>query len=202
MLGMILTFAGISKFASAIGIFIALYGSYACFFVYIKRSNRVKLGLPSMRARIGNLYADFRTTDLEGNVCKVEYYSLVFYMRRAIFVAISFGLFNYPGLQIMSMLQLSIAYIIYIGHVTFYQERVVKHLEIVNEAIGLSMGYCYLMLINIVSERIKRHWLGMVIVIAALMLICINFSLLGLTIYHKMKLRFVKTMNRQKHKKA
>ena len=85
---------------------------------------------------------------------------------------------------------------------TFYLERILKTTEVINESIGLIMGYCYLMLINIVSERIKRHWLGMVIVIAALALISINFALLGKTIFHKMKLRFVRARNKLLHKKA
>ena len=64
LVGVALTFTSISKFASSIAIFIALYGSYAYFFWYMKKTSKVKLGLPSERARIGNLYADFRTVDL------------------------------------------------------------------------------------------------------------------------------------------
>ena len=36
--------------------------------------------------------------------------------------------------------------------------------EILNESIGLGMGYSYLMLVNIVSERKERHYIGMTIV--------------------------------------
>ena len=114
LVGVVLTVASISKFGFAIAIFIALYGSYTYFFWYMRKTSKVQLGLPSVRARFGNLYADFRTIDLQGNICKVEYYSFVFYLRRGIFVLITFGLFNYPGLQIMAFLQLSVFYIIYI----------------------------------------------------------------------------------------
>ena len=118
--GIVLIFAGIGNLSFAIAIFVLLYGSYACFFIYMKITDKEKLGLPSTRARIGNLYADFETVNLMYEPQSVEYYSFVFYLRRGIFVLITFGLFNYPGIQIQAFLQLNIFYIIYVGHVTFY----------------------------------------------------------------------------------
>ena len=100
----VITVASIANLATGIGIFVLLYGQYTCFFIYMKITDKEKLDLPSMRARIGNLYADFEAVNLMDEPQSIEYYSLFFFARRAVFVMISFGLFAYPGLQIMAYL--------------------------------------------------------------------------------------------------
>ena len=62
---------------------------------------------------------------------------------------------------------------------TFYQEKVLKTTEIINETIGLVMGYSYLMLVNIVSDSKLRNYIGLSIVVAASMLIFLNVLQLG-----------------------
>ena len=188
----VITISSIANLTIGGGIFVLLYGQYACFFVYMKITDKEKLDLPSMRARIGNLYADFETVNFMEQPQSIEYYSLFFFARRAVFVLISFALFAYPGLQIMAFLQLNIFYIIYVGHVTFYQEKILKTTEITNESIGLVMGYSYLMLMNIVSDSKLRNYLGLSIVVAAGVLIFLNVIQLGKTVYHKTKLRMLK----------
>ena len=64
--------------------------------------------------------------------------------------------------------------------------------EVINESIGLIMGYCYLMLMNIVSESEIRKWLGLSIVAASAVLISINVFQLGKTIFHKTKIKYNK----------
>ena len=54
------------------------------------------------------------------------------------------------------------------------------------------MGYCYLMLINIVSESEARNWLGLSIVIAAGVLMSFNIFQLVKIVFHKTKLRYLK----------
>ena len=70
-----------------------------------------------------------------------------------------------------------------------------------NESIGLVMGYCYLLLINIVTDADLRKWLGLAIVIAAGVLIFLNFSLLGKAIIHKTKLKCAKYKFEKRQKK-
>ena len=61
--------------------------------------------------------------------------------------------------------------------------------EVINESIGLIMGYCYLMLMNIVSESETRNWLGLSIVVASAVLVSINVFQLGKAVYHKTKIK-------------
>ena len=83
----------------------------------------------------------------------IEYYSLVFHLRRTLFVATTFLLYNYPGLQVMFFMQTNILYMIYVGHIKFFTERKSKKLEVFNEFIGIIMCYSYLMFVNIVNDR-------------------------------------------------
>ena len=42
--GVVLTVASVGNFIFAIAIFVLLYGSYACFFIYMKKTDKEKLG--------------------------------------------------------------------------------------------------------------------------------------------------------------
>ena len=112
----------------------------------------------------------------------MEYYSFFFYLRRAIFIVISFSLYPYPGLQVMAFLQLSIFYLIYIGSVDYFKKKKKKAIEIANECIGIVMIYCYLMLVNIVSEHQLRKWIGLSIIGAIAAVLILNFFLMALKI--------------------
>ena len=82
-------------------ILIALYGSYTGFFIYM-RKNRKILDRPSVRARFGVLYDGFEPIGIYGENRKIEFYSFVFFLRRAAFVTLTFTLILYPGLQVMA----------------------------------------------------------------------------------------------------
>ena len=141
-------------------IIVAIYGIYFRFFQYM-RSNRESLDNPSMRAKIGSLYEPFETMKSEKEHYNVEYYSLVFHLRRSLFVLTTFMLYSYPGLQVMSFMQTSILYMVYVGHVPYFREIRTKRLEIFNEFIGIVMCYSYLLFANIVSDRQQRRNIGM-----------------------------------------
>ena len=97
---------------------------------------RDELGKYSVRARIGPLYLGLRP-DRDFVVS----YSMVFILRRVVFVMITFALFNYPGIQIQMFIYVSLLYIIYIGHTYFHEPSSSKDLELVNEAIFLFICY-------------------------------------------------------------
>ena len=98
--GFALTFATCSKWFFAIMVFVVLYGIYFRFFFYM-RSNRDDLSKPSMQAKIGSLYEPFEIYGYLKEPNKIEYYSLVFHVRRTLFVATTFVLYHYTGLQVM-----------------------------------------------------------------------------------------------------
>ena len=113
-----------------------------------------------------------------GETYKIEYYSLIFHLRRSLFVITTFTLYKYPGLQVMSFMQSNILYLIYVGHIPFFTEKRTQNLEIFNEFIGIIMCYSYLMFVNIVSDQEQRRNIGYLLLGAASLLIVVNASLL------------------------
>ena len=67
----------------------------ACPFIFYRAmmKNRGRLDVPSVKARIGTLYLGLRADKPH-----ITSYSIVFILRRVIFVVITFGLFEYPGI--------------------------------------------------------------------------------------------------------
>ena len=120
--GFAITFIHVTKLAYAIFIFLSLYGLYAYLFIYM-RKHRDILDKPSTRDKIGNLYEGLQVTTINNIPLEIEYYSLFFFLKRAIFVMITFSLYKYPGLQVMAFLQLTIFYLIYIGSVDFFKKK-------------------------------------------------------------------------------
>ena len=90
--GFALSLSSVSKWGSAIFTFVAIYGCYTKFFIFM-RKNRQILDRPSTRAKYGVLYDGFEPISVLGQIRYVEFYSLTFFLRRAAFVAVTFALF-------------------------------------------------------------------------------------------------------------
>ena len=99
------------------------------FYVIVSR-NFDKLGNEDIKAKIGTLY-----NGLRANKPNLKTYPLVFLLRRSLFVALTFILFDYPGVQVQLMIYMTLIYLIYIGHCEFFETRGAKSLEILNESI-------------------------------------------------------------------
>ena len=65
------------------------------FYAYVMYRNRVHLALPSKRQKIGTLYMNMDTDKISALS-----YSIVFLVRRILFVTITFALVDYPHFQI------------------------------------------------------------------------------------------------------
>ena len=94
-----ITFAytGYAKLAYAIVVLLAMYGLQIYLYKYMI-DNRYKLDRPSTKESIGNLYDGLRIETTDKSPYAIEYYNIVFYFRRAIFIGITFSLFAKPGL--------------------------------------------------------------------------------------------------------
>ena len=100
------------------------------FFEYILRKNRSKLDEAAIKEKYGELYLGLKPKK-EG----VVHYSFVFMIRRSLFIAITFALFDQPGIQIQVMIYMTIWYIIYLGYADFFETKGGKILEIFNESV-------------------------------------------------------------------
>ena len=79
-------------------------------FALILKKNFSKLPRPSTKKAIGTLYLSIKDTD------KVALaYTPIFMLRRLLFIAITFGMAEYPGLQIHLFSYLNLFYVMYLG---------------------------------------------------------------------------------------
>ena len=154
-----------------------LHCAYIRFFTWV-RAGRIadRLDIHSTRVKINSLYQNL-------NVDKpnVEYHSFVFFLRRTVFVFITFLLIRTPGIQVMCFMQLTIFYIIFIGHQDFYLKTKYKVLEMFNECILLLLSYHFLLFYQIVTDAARRDDLGysLIALIGALLVVNI-MQILGI----------------------
>ena len=77
--------------------------------------------------KIGTLYDGLRP------VPNVKINSLVFLMRRSMFVILTFYLFERPNLQVLSMMLMTLIYITIVSWANYYTSASAKTLEVMNE---------------------------------------------------------------------
>lgn len=80
-------------------------------------------------------------------------YSIVFLLRRSLFVAITFALFDQPGIQIQLMTFMTVLYVIYLGYQYFYLTPYGKELEMLNECVFVLIQYCFVLLYELVRDE-------------------------------------------------
>ena len=78
--------------------------------------------------------------------------SVVFLIRRSIFVATTFMLIDHPALQIQAFIFMSVIYIIYLKSTRIYDDKFMLNLELLNECLFLLCSYHFLMFTNILND--------------------------------------------------
>ena len=108
------------------------------------------------------------------------FYPYMFFLRRSVFVLITFLLFTRPGIQINVLLYSSILYIIFITHWPKFNPKTVMWVEVINESILLLICYHMILLSNIVWVPWVKEAVGYSIIG------CLAILLSGNTIYMTM----------------
>ena len=96
---------------------IAVYSLIPAVFYYILRRKRTELWRPSVKAQIGSLYLGINS----GSAWALSY-SIVFMLRRTLFVLLMFSLIKQPAIQMNLLIYSSIFYIIYLQYVRPYDD--------------------------------------------------------------------------------
>ena len=122
-----------------------------------------------IEAKIGTLYNGLQ---IEKN--SAMSYSIVFLVRRSIFIVITFALFNQPGLQIHLMIFLTIIYIMYLGYSDFHLSKQGKALEMTNETILVLIQYNFVLIHELISDNEVRYQVGNMIIGLTSILLAIN----------------------------
>ena len=138
------------------------------FFLAVYR-NRDNLNKQVIKDKIGTLYVGLNPLKpLVWSSC------LLFLLRRTFFVFLTFYLFSQPGIQVQLMIFSTVTYVIYLGHVEYYETPKAKLLEIVNETVFVLIQYNFVLLHNLVWEEQTRNVCGNVIVALTSLLLLLN----------------------------
>ena len=126
-----------------------------------------------MKEKIGSLYPG-----LNGAKSGVGTYSTVFLLRRSIFVVITFALFQFPEIQVLSMLCLTLLYISYIANMHFFDGRGNKTLEVFNESFFVLLQYNLVVLTGVVDYEDIRTLAGYLVISLTGLLLAINLIII------------------------
>lgn len=121
-------------------------------FFWVLLANKSNLHKDVIKQKIGTLYNGMRPKQPE-----VVTYAPAFLIRRSIFVFITFYLFEQPGIQVQVMIYMTLLYVIYLGHVEFFETPRAKFLEILNESIFVLIQYNFVLLHNLVEDEALRE---------------------------------------------
>ena len=150
--------------------------------------NRKSLNSPETVERFGAMYVGMDSTK-----AKSGSYSVVFLVRRSIFVLITFVLYDDPSLQIISMLALTMVYLCFIAHMNFHETVRLRRIEMLNECILIGICYHFVLLIDPYYEQELKEFLGKSIFTYIIALLGINTLIIILVNYEavcrKLKLR-------------
>ena len=117
--------------------------------------NRTNLNHPNVKSQIGALY---ELHDSERPF--VGTYSVAFLGRRSFFVAVTFLLYNHPGIQIEIMLYSTLLYMSYICNVRFHESLLQQRVELFNEWILVCLCYHFVIFADSTWEPRLRDYVG------------------------------------------
>ena len=110
-------------------------------FAWVLWCNRKQLGHKEVKDKIGAMYFA-----LDPEKPYVGTYVIVYLFRRSLFVVVTFSLYYRPGLQVPSMLYMSLLQVSYISQMRYYESVSQRRIEIANECILMGIIYHFILL--------------------------------------------------------
>ena len=134
---------------------------------------RKSLWKPSVKAQIGSMYLGLNTD----RVISLTY-TIVFMVRRSLFVVVMFFLSNQPAIQMNLFIFMSNLYIIYLNQVSPYEEKQVVITETFNEVMLMLICYHFILLTDLLSDQdlkyeISKSMIGFIIAMISINMIII-----------------------------
>ena len=117
--------------------------------------HRASLGLESTKQKIGSMYQTVQPKDA-ATLC----YPPIFLLRRSLFVALSFALFNYPSIQTQLQLFTIVLYLTYVSFGVIYDSPVTRNMEFFNEIVFLVSTYHMMLYVSpwLLADRASLGW--------------------------------------------
>ena len=124
---------------SAVAVIIALSLLSPILFGYVLWKNKDNLHKPETKTKIGAMY--FGLDDLKP---RAGLYSIIFLLRRSLFVAVTFLLYSNPGLQVEFMTYPTLAYVCVISHLDVHETPRQRRIEMMNEVLLVCICYHFI----------------------------------------------------------
>lgn len=144
----------------------------ALFYVVLRRKQS-ELWRPSVKAQIGSLYLGIKTESQWALT-----YSVVFMLRRSLFVALMFGLQQQPAIQMNLFIYSSNLYLIYLQHVLPYDDSATVLAETCNEAMLLMICYHFILLSDLLADPALKFQIGWSLCGFVLAMILFNLAII------------------------
>ena len=126
-----------------------------------------------MKAQIGSLYLGINSES-----AWALSYSIVFMMRRSLFVFLMFSLMKQPAIQMNLLIYSSIFYIIYLHYVRPHDDSSSVLVETINEVILLVICYHFILLTDLLSDPFVKFKIGLSLIICVCSMISLNLSII------------------------
>ena len=126
-------------------------------FVVVLYKNYLNLAWLSIEKKFGSMYMGvyLETMDIYPLT-----YSIIFQLRRIIFVFLTFFLYNYVGIQLQVFIYTNVLYIIYLNFNRIYYEYFTLFLENLNEVFFLITLYHLVLFGNMVHDPYMIEYIG------------------------------------------
>ena len=152
------------------GAIIALLNVCPFAFCAIGVKYRTRLDESDVKKKFGTLY-----NGLKAKNNQAIGYSIVFLVRRSLFVAITFSLFGKPSIQIHAMIILTLLQISYIGFSDLHETGNSRRLELTNEFFFIVISYNFLLLSGLAAHDYAiRNMIGEFIIVQLSYLLVLN----------------------------
>jgi hypothetical protein len=145
---------------------LVIFNLFPIIFAAAMHKNKDHLETPATRAKIGTMYAL-----VDGRYFWSRTYTIVFLLRRTLYVFLTFVMFSYPGIQMQTFIFSSVIYVIYLNHGPVFHEKLTLASEDANEFMFLVICYHMVLFIELLERPEMRENVGLSLII------CIFFHL-------------------------
>lgn len=140
-------------------------------YAYCIYSKFKELYRPSVREQIGTLYLKL---NIDRPVALA--YSVMFFVRRIIFVTVMLSLAAFPHIQVQAFLLVSILYLCYLnGFGVLFEARFFSRMEVWNEVFFLYLCYHLVLQANLLEPGEIRIQVGWSLVCSSILMVALNF---------------------------
>jgi len=141
-----------------------------------------------MRRKIGSLYLGIKIGPQ-----MVKSFNVIFFIRRYLFVYLTYSFYQEPALQTLLFCQSCLFYLIYFMQMRPYVDKLTNNVEILSEFLLIVCFYHLILFSRFVDDPVLRFKLGWSLMGAICLLFLVNFSVIGYSTIREI-IKFIRTL--------